>query len=66
MARSFPQVPGSLVAALAVVPELRRPTGWDSVHPPLSLAALLALGVTGMVGGAHSLSAVVQWGEARA
>src|SRR5207248_3061634 len=55
-----PPVPGSLAAALAQIPDPRRPH--LRVH---SLVALLQFAVAAMLCGARSLSAIAQWGEER-
>jgi DDE_Tnp_1-associated/Transposase DDE domain len=69
MARPFPAapavVPGSLLAALATVPDPRRPYGWNPAHPPLPLAVLLQLCVAAILCGSRSLYAIAQWGQER-
>lgn len=55
--------PGTLAAALAVIPDPRQPRGWDPAHPPLPLVVLLQLCVTAIVSGARSLYAIAQWGR---
>jgi hypothetical protein len=55
--------PGSLAAALAVVPDPRRPRGWDPEHPPVPLVVLLQVCVAAIVSGARSLYAIAQWGR---
>ncbi len=57
--------PGSLAAALAEVPDPRRPYGWRPGAEPIPLVALLQLAVAAMLCGARSLSAVAQWGQER-
>jgi hypothetical protein len=57
--------PGSLAAALAQVPDPRRPYGWRAEHAPLPLVALLQLTVAATLCGARSLYAIAQWGEDR-
>jgi hypothetical protein len=57
--------PGSLAAALAAVPDPRRPYGWRPEYPPLPLVALLQLTVAASLCGARSLYAVAQWGRER-
>jgi hypothetical protein len=57
--------PGSLAAALAGVPDPRRPYGWRPAYPPIPLVALLQLTVAAMLCGARSLAAVAQWGRER-
>jgi len=56
--------PGTLAAALATVPDPRRPRGWDPAHPPLPLAVLLQVCVGAILCGARSLYAIAQWGQA--
>ena len=67
MAKPFPEAPpaapGSLAAALAVIPEPRRPTGWRPDHPPLPLVTLLQVCVVAILCGARSLYAIAQWGR---
>lgn len=67
MAKPFPEAalaaPGSLAAALAAIPDPRRPTGWRPDHPPLPLATLLQLSVVATLCGARSLYAIAQWGR---
>ena len=57
--------PGSLAAALASVPDPRKPYGWRPEYPPIPLVALLQLTVAAMLCGARSLAAVAQWGRER-
>jgi hypothetical protein len=57
--------PGSLAAALASVPDPRRPYGWDPAYPPVPLVGLLQLAVVAMLCGARSLSAIAQWAAER-
>lgn len=57
--------PGSLAAALASVPDPRRPYGWRPAYPPLPLVGLLQLTVAALVCGARSLYAIAQWGQER-
>lgn len=57
-----PAEPGSLAAALAAVPDPRRPYGWRPDAEPIPLVALLQLTVAAMLCGARSLKAVAQWG----
>jgi hypothetical protein len=61
-----PAPPGSLAAALAAVPDPRRPNGWRPDRPPLPLVGLLQTAVAAMLCGARSLYAVAQWGRERA
>jgi hypothetical protein len=63
--RAAPAPPGSLGAALAVVPDPRRPYGWRSDYPPIPLVALLQLSVAAILCGARSLYAIAQWGRER-
>jgi hypothetical protein len=56
---------GSLAAALAEVPDPRRPYGWRPEYPPLALVGLLQLAVAAIVCGAKSLNAIAQWGRER-
>jgi hypothetical protein len=61
-----PEAPvGSLAAALARVPDPRRPYGWRPVHAPISLVALLQVTVAATLCGARSLYAIAQWAEER-
>jgi hypothetical protein len=60
-----PGPPGSLAAALATVPDPRRPYGWRPDRPPLPLVGLLQAAVAAMLCGARSLYAVAQWGRER-
>jgi hypothetical protein len=60
-----PAPSGTLAAALAVVPDPRRPYGWRSDYPPIPLVALLQLSVAAIVCGARSLYAIAQWGRER-
>jgi len=60
-----PAAPGSLAAALALVPDPRRPYGWRPDYPPLPLVALLQVTVAAMLCGARSLYAVAQWAQER-
>lgn len=67
--RPLPAAPpapsGSLAAALARVPDPRRPYGWRPAYPPLPLVGLLQLTVAALVCGARSLYAIAQWGQER-
>jgi hypothetical protein len=56
---------GSLAAALAVVPEPRRPYGWRPEAAPLPLVGLLQLTVVALLCGARSLYAIAQWADER-
>lgn len=58
--------PGSLAAALAAVPDPRRPYGWRPEYPPVPLVALLQATVVAVLCGARSLYAVAQWVRERA
>jgi hypothetical protein len=57
--------PGSLAAALAGLPEARRPYGWSPGRSPLPLAGMLQVAVAAMLCGARSLYAVAQWARER-
>jgi hypothetical protein len=61
-----PGPPGSLAAALAAVPDPRRPRGWRPDYAPVPLAALLQATVAAVLCGARSLYAVAQWARERA
>lgn len=56
---------GSLGAALAMIPDHRRPTGWRPEYPPIALVALLQLAVAALLCNARSLYAIAQWGRER-
>jgi hypothetical protein len=56
---------GSLAAALAEVPDPRRPYGWRPEYPPLALVGLLQVAVAALLCGARSLNAIAQWGRER-
>lgn len=56
-----PAAPGSLAAALAQIPDPRRPFGWRSDYPPIPLVALLQVAVAAMLCGSVSLNAIAQW-----
>jgi hypothetical protein len=58
--------PGTLAAALATVPDPRRPYGWRTGYTPVSLVALLQATVVAVLCGARSLYAVAQWVRERA
>jgi len=60
-----PAPPGSLAAALAAVPDPRRPNGWRPDRAPLPLVGMLQVAVAAMLGGARSLYAVAQWARER-
>src|SRR5215207_5583830 len=60
-----PAPAGSLAAALAEVPDPRRPYGWRPEYPPLPLVGLLQVVVAAIVCGAKSLNAIAQWGRER-
>jgi hypothetical protein len=60
-----PGPPGSLAAALAAVPDPRRPYGWRPDRSPLPLVGVLQLAVAAMLCGCRSLYAVAQWGRER-
>ena len=53
--------PGTLAAALAEVPDPRRPYGWRTGYVPVPLVALLQATVVAVLSGARSLYAVAQW-----
>ena len=57
--------PGTLAAALAVVPDPRRPSGWRPNCTPVPLVALLHATVVAILCGARSQSAVAQWVQER-
>lgn len=57
--------PGSLAAALADVPDPRRPYGWRPGAEPIALVTLLQFAVVAMLCGARSLYAMAQWGRER-
>lgn len=69
MRKALPQAPlaapGTLAAALAAVPDPRKPYGWRPGADPLPLVGLLQLVVAAMLCGARSLNAVAQWGRER-
>lgn len=60
-----PAPPGSLAAALAQVPDPRRPYGWRRGYAPIPLVALLQVSVAALLCGARSLYAIAQWAEER-
>ena len=60
-----PAPPGGLAAALAAVPDPRRPNGWRPDRPPLPLVGMLQLAVAAMLCGARSLYAIAQWAAER-
>jgi hypothetical protein len=70
MGKRMPQAPagqpGSLAAALAAVPDPRRPRGWRPDYAPVPLVALLQATVAAVLCGARSLYAVAQWVRERA
>ena len=61
-----PAPPGSLAAALAAVPDPRRPYGWRPEYAPVPLVALLQATVAAVLCGARSLYAIAQWVRERA
>jgi len=65
MRRALPTLPaappGSWAAALAEIPDPRRPFGWRSDYPPIPLVALLQVAVAAMLCGSVSLNAIAQW-----
>jgi hypothetical protein len=56
-----PAPPGSLAAALAAVPDPRRPYGWRPDYPPIPLVALLQVTVAAMLCGSVGQNAIAQW-----
>lgn len=60
-----PAAPGSLAAALAAVPDPRRPYGWRPDRSPLPLVGILQVAVAAMLCGARSLYAIAQWAAER-
>jgi hypothetical protein len=58
-------LPGSLAAALAQVPDPRRPYGWRPAYAPLPVVGVLQLTVAALLCGARSLYAIAQWGQER-
>jgi hypothetical protein len=56
-----PVPPGSLAAALAAVPDPRRPYGWRPQYPPIPLVALLQVTVAAMLCGSIGQNAIAQW-----
>src|SRR5207244_9423184 len=56
-----PASPGTLAAALAGVPDPRRPYGWRPEYVPVPLVALLQATVVAVLCGARSLYAVAHW-----
>src|SRR5919108_416614 len=61
-----PAAPGTLAAALAQVPDPRRPYGWRPGYDPVPLVAPLQAAVAAMLCGARGLYAVAQWVRERA
>jgi hypothetical protein len=61
-----PAPPGSLAAALAAVPDPRRPYGWRPAYPPIPLVALLQVSVAAMLCGSIGQNAIAQWVRERA
>lgn len=65
MAKAMPTLPpappGSLAAALAAVPDPRRPYGWRPAYPPIPLVALLQVTVAAMLCGSIAQNAIAQW-----
>ncbi len=66
MSQGPPAPPGSLAAALAAVPDPRRPRGWRPDYTPVPLVALLQATVVAVLCGSRSLYAVAQWIRERA
>ncbi len=60
-----PAPPGSLVAALARVPDPRQPDGRNPARPPLPLVGLWQFALAVILCGARSLYAMAQWGRER-
>lgn len=56
-----PPAAGSLAAAMAQLPDPRRPFGWRGDYPPIPLVALLQVAVAAMLCGSVSLNAIAQW-----
>ncbi len=56
-----PAPPGSLAAALAQIPDPRRPYGGRPDYPPIPLVALLQVAIAAMLCGSVSLNAIAQW-----
>jgi hypothetical protein len=61
MPQALPAPPGSLAAALAAVPDPRRPRGWRPEYAPVPLVALLQATVAAVLCGARGQAAVAQW-----
>jgi DDE family transposase len=61
-----PAAPGTLAAALASVPDPRRPFGWRPGYAPVPLVALLQATVVALLCGAQSQFAIAQWIRERA
>lgn len=57
--------PGSLAAALATLPDPRRPFGWHPDRAPLPLAGVLQVSLAAIVCGCKSLYAIAQWATER-
>jgi hypothetical protein len=57
--------PGSLAAALATLPEPRRPFGWHPGRAPLPLAGVLQVSLAAILCGCKSLYAIAQWAHER-
>ncbi len=60
-----PASPGRRAAALAAVPDPRRPLGWRPDRPPLPLVGLLQVAVAAMPCGARGVCAAAHWGRER-
>ena len=69
MSKPFPEAPpappGSLAAALAAIPEPRKPYGWRPEYPPVPLVVLLQCCVAAILCGARGLNAIAQWVKER-
>ena len=61
MAQAPPAPPGSLAAALAAVPDPRRPYGRRPDYAPVPLVALLQATVVAVLCGARGQTAIAQW-----
>jgi len=66
MPQAPPGPPGSLAAALAGVPDPRRPYGWRPAYAPVPLVGLLQATVAAVLSGMRSQQAVAQWIRERA
>ena len=57
--------PGSLAAALATLPDPRRPFDWHPDRAPLPRAGMLQVSLAAILCGARSLYAIAQWARER-